>query len=220
MNLKNRKLFTWAGIVSLALLFGACYPGGPTFVEDLDIAGTQFDQNFNFGAAQTYALPDSVVLITDPEGENEEPPTVSDEDILNRIELRMNERGYLRVDPDLVDPDIFVIAERMSTTNINIWQPGYWWGWWGWWGGWPGWGVGWGPGWGWGGPPVVSSYTTGSLFIEIIDPNQASTVEEIVPVVWFAAVNGLAQGPPANLTARALSGIDQAFLQSPYLVAN
>jgi len=216
MNFKHKKLFNWAAVLSLALLFSACYPGGAEFVEDLDIVGTQFDESYDFSLAQTYALPDSVVRLEEGGGSNSPSPE-ADSAILERIELNMNALGYTRVDPTAPsgeDPDVYILVSAIVITNVNIWQ-NPWYGYWGWYGGWPGYGPGWGPGWGWGGPPVVTSYTTGTLILEIVD--RESSTDQMISIVWFAAVDGLYQGSQANLTQRAINGIDQAFIQSPYL---
>jgi len=84
----------------------------------------------------------------------------------------------------------------------------------------PGWGYG--PGWGGGYPyvPVVTSYTTGTLIIDMIDPNNPNTSEEIIPIIWSAFLNGLVTGSEASIQTRVTNGINQAFDQSPYLGTN
>ena len=92
------------------------------------------------------------------------------------------------------------------------------WGW-GSWGFWPGWGYwpGYGPGWGIGYPWVsVSNYETGSVFITMVNPNQANSGEQEIPAIWGAAINGLL-GSTAGNQAFITQTVEQAFRQSPYL---
>ena len=66
-------------------------------------------------------------------------------------------------------------------------------------------------------PVVVDAFTTGTLFINIFDPEQVGTEERTIPMVWLGAVNGLLEGSASGLQARITQGIDQLFDQSPYL---
>ena len=45
----------------------ACYPGGPTSVEERDSVVTVFDQSANFAAIRTYAMPDQIAVPADSE---------------------------------------------------------------------------------------------------------------------------------------------------------
>ena len=89
------------------------------------------------------------------------------------------------------------------------------------WGGWPGWGF-WGgfPGWGFLYPRVtVTVSTTGSLFVDMVNPNQPDNNNQILPVPWSAGANGLVSADEGFNQDRIVSGIDQMFRQSPYLGA-
>jgi hypothetical protein len=194
---------------------GACYPGGPTTADERDIVVTVFDQNKNFGAIRTYAMPDFVLR---REGSLEIPRS-ADELILSAVARNMSQVGYVREDNvEQNGADIVVLVTVNRSENFVAWTNYPWWGGWGGWGGWGWWG-GWGPGWGVGYPTVsVGSYEVGSVFIEMFDANNRDVQNQTVPVVWGAGLNGLLGGSGAN--AQFINDtIDQAFRQSPYLGA-
>ncbi len=84
--------------------------------------------------------------------------------ILKAIEAEMAARGFVKDE----NPQILVSIFTKEQERVDVYNYG-----WGWGPGW-GWGWGWGPYWGWGwGPgmwgPAVSTYTEGTLFIDLID---------------------------------------------------
>ncbi len=200
-------------ILSLVLGLFACYPGGPEFIDQLDLVYTDYDDTFDFQSNVTYALPDGVIEIDDedPDGPPEFIEEVYSEAILDRLRANLNARGYTEVDEDLEDPDLVVLASAMSTTNLYWFYDPCYWCWWGpWWGPGYGWGYPWYPGGG-----YVSGYTTGTIFIQLVSTDDI--VGEEVPVAWTATINGLLQGSEQNKLGRIDNTIDQAFDQSPYL---
>jgi hypothetical protein len=98
--------------------------------------------------------------------------------------------------------------------------PGY-----GWWGGWYG---GWYPGYGGcyycGYPSYGSaSYQTGTVVLEMYDLTKVSpggAIPSDYDMSWVAALKGLLGTNQATTTSRVVSGIQQAFAQSPYLDPN
>lgn len=147
--------------------------------------------------------------------------------------------GYTRVfysDTVTHNPDIMIAVSAIKTTNVTVgwwypYYPGWGWGWgWGWYksapadrganyyyGGYPGY---YPPGWGWGGVPYYSSYTTGTLLMEMTNPNDYRIVDNdtVVPMYWAAGANGVLSN--GSNTSRITNDIDQAFTQSPYLKLN
>ncbi|MEJ2004289.1 MAG: DUF4136 domain-containing protein [Cyclobacteriaceae bacterium] len=200
-------------IFSLVAVLFSCYPGGPEFVDQLDLVLTEYDESYDFGSQMTYALPDGVIAI-DGEDSGNNPPEFIDEvfsdAILDRVRQNMNANGYVEVDENVEEPDIVILASAMSTTNLYWFYDPCYWCWWG--GGW------WGPGYGWGypwTPGYTSGYTTGTIFLQIVEADEVPGDE--VPVAWAATINGLLQGSDANIVGRIGTTVDQAFSQSPYL---
>ena len=210
--MKHRGITSILGSLLPMLLAAGCYPSGPSEVGESDVVVTAFDQNQNFGAIRTWAMPDEVF---ETEG-SDDVTDAFDGLILSQIEANMTRLGYVRErNPEANGADVVIIARksRRTTTGwVGGGVPG--------WCGWPGWGF---PGWGcWPGfyPWIPVSVTTGSVFVEMYDPNAAvqlpSSSETQLPAVWGALLNGFASGTASN-AARISEGIDQAFRQSPYL---
>ena len=86
-------------------------------------------------------------------------------------------------------------------------------------GGWPGWGCC-GPGWGWWYPPTVSvtNFQTGSVFVEMIDPDEQppDTDLDALVIEWSAVLNGVLSSS-SNTSKRLEDGVNQMFKQSQYL---
>lgn len=197
--------------VSAALAVGllsSCYPSSPSDVTERDVVITAFDSTKDFGAVRTWAMPDEVFVT---EGSDSDVTDEFDDLILDEVAKNMAALGYVReTNPRVNGADVVVIVRKSKQTSMG-WvgggSPG--------WCGWPGWGY---PGWGcWPGyyPWFPVTVTTGSVFLEMYDPNQGAASEELVGV-WGAALNGLASSSGSN-AARISQGIDQAFAQSSYL---
>lgn len=195
---------------SSLLILGGCYPGGAEYVEDTDVVYTTYDEEYDFGAGSTFAMPDKIVTdvkIKDGDTTYVYMKEVFATPILNAIASNMENYGWTRVDVDDTPTIVLTPAGIESTTVFYS----YWYDWWY-----------WGGGWGWYYPPyypVVSSYTTGTLVMTIADPGMAddSPINKS-PVVWLSAANGLFSG--SYDIDRVLESIDQSFEQSPYLQTN
>jgi hypothetical protein len=195
-------------IIFILLTLAACYPGGPDYVEDLDVVYTVHDQQYDFGAKRTFAMPDAIVINVElSEGDTvlEFMSPIYATPILQAIQQNMETYGWTRVNVD-ADPDLLLTPGGLSSTTYYY---SYWYDWW--YGGYWGW-------YGWYYPPYysVSSYTTGTLLLVLSDPNQA--VESPInrsPALWLAAANGLLTY--GYDVSRVSDGINQAFSQSDYL---
>ena len=204
-------------IAVLVALLG-CYPGGPESAGELDLVATFHDSTHDFVSNHTYAMPDTVVDLSVVGGGTSSLQHTYDSQILTLIANNMQAYGYTRVTGTVASgtkPDVVVLVGGITVDNYSVWYPYYpWWGYWGWWGGWGWWGYG--PGYAPIYPPVpaVTSYTTGTLVISMVDPAAVASMNQI-PVPWTAAVNGIITG--ASVSSRLTSAINQAFIQSPYL---
>jgi hypothetical protein len=213
MSIKHCK---WVLILFVTIL-GACSPKGAEYYEELDLVYTNYSPDYDFAAQKTYAIPDSVIKITgdafeDPDG-NGRPSMVSPtygDLIISELKKNMAANGWTLVNKN-ANPDVILLPSATTTTNVYYWYDWYYWGWY-----YPG----WYPGWGWYYPgyypPQVSSYRTGSIFVQMVDvaPHVAG---DNIPVVWSSIFNGLAEGSTDDLLSRIQKGIGKAFAQSPYL---
>jgi Domain of unknown function (DUF4136) len=205
------------GLVAAAPLGTGCHPNEPTDVSQLDVVATVHDDTVNFGAIQTFVMPDSVVEIVPPESVATALPFNHDFDqiILDGVAEHMAALGYTRLAVFDANnpPDVAILIKGIALRNTDVYVSYPWWGYWGWYG-WPGYGPGWGVGY-----PVVTAtqYDVGTIAVDMMDFRRADPVAQVVPNVWTAALRGLLEGSASSAPDRINQAIDRAFSQSPYL---
>lgn len=212
------KLYKWLTAILLVVAQAGCYPDGPEYAEELDLVYTNYYNQFDFKSKRTFAIPDSVILITgdvfeDPDGDGKPQfanPTYSTQ-VLNKLKENMAANGWTLVNKSN-DPDVVLLVSAMTTTNIYYYYDYYYWGWW--YGGYYGWYY---PGWYY--PPYVTGYRSGSIFIQMTELKGLRQGDNAA-VAWNCIINGLAEGSTADISTRIQRGVDQAFAQSPYLKIN
>jgi hypothetical protein len=191
---------------AVALLWG-CYPNGPDYVEEMDIVVTKHNPDYDFVAKATYAMPNRIVKITGSVAEGDTPefiPDITAQKILAQIDKDMQAYGWSKVAYD-ANPDLLLEPAAWETTTVYYWYD-YWYWWYG----------GYYPYWGY--PPVsYSSYTTGTLVMRLIDPDQVGADGNPISQ-WTGAINGILTG--TYNASRMNAAIDKAFTISPYLKTN
>ena len=225
--MKRRTLFALLGVTGLFIsaFFTSCYPGDDVSYSDLDLVITAHDQDMDFNQLNSYYLFDSVVHIIDTldEESNVEISRQFDGMILNLVKQNMNDYGYdLVEDPQNNPPDVALTVSSMATKNTYVYYyyPYYYWGW------------GWGYykstayyGWGWYYPPYwgggyVTSYTIGTLIMNMHDVRDATPETDSIPTIWTGDINGLLGSSASTTESRLNYNINKAFEQSPYLKLN
>lgn len=205
----------YIGSCASALLIAAgltgCYPDGPEYIDEYDLVYTNYSPTYDFKAQSTYALPDSVIKLTGNLAEGDAPEFVNQvyaNELLGRVRANMSAYGWTEVD-EAENPDVIILPTAVSSTTVSVW---YSWGYWG--SYYPWYGYGWYyPGYY---PPTVSAYTSGSIFLQMVDPGEVSGTDNLA-VEWICVVNGLLEGSSSGLIARIDKSVDQAFKQSAYL---
>ena len=147
-----------------SLLFSGCLPKQPDYIDQLDLVYTNYSPTFHFADQHTYSIPDKVVKVTGAlaDGDTSEIEYVSStysDRIIQAVKDGMNSNGWTEV--DVADnPDVILFPAVNTTTTVNYY---YDWGYWGWY--YPWYGYGWYyPGYY---PPVVTSYKTGTLLVQM-----------------------------------------------------
>jgi hypothetical protein len=200
-------------LAAAAAALAACYPDNG-FSQD-DAVVTVRNPSADFGSIRSYAIPDAVVHI-DADGGTTHTADAVDQAILNELDVQMAQRGYTRENSPQTNPaDVYLLPATgtFSVQAVYSYDP------WTAWGYWPGWDPYFGPGLAYGYPPVPSyEYDVGALVVLMLDRRDRSLTSRQVPVDWIAVVDGALKNP-ADLATRAVSGIQRAFAQSPYLVA-
>lgn len=172
---------------------------------------TNYDSGTNFGQMLTVHVIDSILIIDD-----QTKPTYwnnnNSRTIVDAFASNLEERGYIPVD-NSADADMVLQLSYISNTYyFSNYGDGPWWnnypGYWNW------------GGWGWYYPyTFFYSYSTGSIIGELVSTTPSNMYKDKLKVIWNAYICGLLNGNSLSLS-RTLSGINQAFEQSPYLKAN
>lgn len=192
-----------AVLVLAAFAFVSCYDDYGLTYSDYDVIVTYYDKAAKFADLPTFFLPDTVYH---PE---EGITTKYDDQILSLVEGNLKGLGYTRVTDTLAARPTALITVTVAKTTTVYWSywPGYY----------PGWGYGWGyyPGYY---PPYMTggAYQTGTIYVNFSDAR--NTASGTLKVVWLGIANGLAGA--SSTSTRITNGINQMFLQSPYLGIN
>ncbi len=209
--------FMLAAALLLGLTFlASCYPDDSLSISETDVVFTNYYDSVHdlFKNYTLYYMPDTVYNIdTSKNAKKIENQAL----ILSDIASNMANMGYTRItnQDTTVTPHLVLLASGIINNKVSVyyWYPYYGWNWgWGYWNDY---------GWGYPGyyPPVpyYSSYTTGTLRIEMFNPDDTRIVKSdtIHPVYWTAGINRVLEG--SSITDRITKGINQAFDQSPYL---
>jgi len=204
-QIKLLLILVFFAVTSVVLT--SCYQDYGLTSSDYDIVATFKEDANDFQAYKTngatYFMSPTIKRLSDNVGGIVDEPGPYDAQILAEIERQMIAYGYTKVD-SLQQPDVYISAGVTSSENV-VYYPGYWGGYYGWYYPWYGYGG------------YAYSYTTGSLFVTMIDLNKFDEVNKLSGAVWAGALNGMLEDSDANILARTVSSIDKMFEQSPYL---
>lgn len=205
-------------LFAAAILLTNCYPGGPENTDDYDLVASNYAEEYDFDKNLTYFMPDSVIHVVDSTTKEEDIDRSQDETILARVALNMDMMGYELAANDST-ANVIVLPQVLRIQNVDVswWYDwSYWWGWYP-WGGW------WGPGYGWyypGGYPVVTSYETGTIILQMVDPDEPTPLPDDIYVAWSGYANGVLSSSKNYNKSRIETTIDDMFEISPYLELN
>lgn len=190
-----------------SVLLTSCYPDYGLTSADYDIVATFKEDANDFQSYKTndatFYMSSSIKRLTDNVGGISDEAGPYDDQILAEIERQMIANGYREIDSASL-PDVYISVGATSSENV-VYYPGYWWGYYGWYYPWYGYGG------------YAYSYTTGSLFVTMIDLKKFDEGNKISGAVWAGIINGLLEDTNANTASRVITSIDKMFEQSPYL---
>jgi len=206
-QIKLLLILTFFAVTSVVLT--SCYPDYGLTTSDFDIVSTFKDDANDFQAYKTndatFFIPTTIDKILG-DGEFSNNGGQYDQQILQEIENQMVAYGYKKVtNPTPADSGDVILHVVNWTSTTVAYYPGYWYG--GYYGGYyPYYGG------------YSYSYTTGTLFISMVDVSKKDEQNKNSGTVWVGAVNGLMDSSTsAEIKTRAINSIDQMFVQSPYL---
>jgi hypothetical protein len=187
----------------------ACYPSGVETVDDLNTVTTAHDAGVDFGSFQTFAVADQVKYLEDDGGTRALPPALGNP-LINAVASNMASRGYTQIVPTLANqPDLAMTLGVATVTYTNVYVSYPWCTYWGYY-------YPYCSGWSWYYPPItgVTQYDVGTVVISMATNDAANNRAD---GVWVAAVRGVLTGNDTTDVQRAVGGINQAFVQSPYI---
>lgn len=201
---QTKLLLVLVFFAAASALLMSCYPDYGLEIKDFDLVATFKDDAADFQSYSTFFLPDSIREITDG-GVVGVSDIAFEQQVLDEIANEMEACGFTRV--NTVEASDVALYPGHSSSSTFSYYPGYWWGYYGWYYPWYGYGGG-----------YSYSYTTGSLFITMIDNAKFNAQNKILGAVWAGAANGvLDNSTGADIKARTLNAVHQMFDQSPYL---
>lgn len=217
-----KKLFMFGITVLFVVCITSCYPEGPEYVHEKDIALTHYDDQANFAFYTTFVMPDSVVFIQSDGDTARIEKKVSDR-LIQLVKQNFTDRNYQLLTPEEAEnqtPDFMVTITAFATPVFNYSTWGNYWGWYPGWS-WFGWGGVWGGYYPWypwyGGSYSYYAYDKGTLSIDMLDIKNADPETKHIPVLWSGVNTGILAGSTVYLCERLERGINQCFIQSPYL---
>ncbi|MBR7157677.1 MAG: DUF4136 domain-containing protein [Bacteroidales bacterium] len=185
-------------VAMISVLVASCSwgPGSLDETKDQILTIAYKSPDANFQTIKTYALADSMSVVVD--GQKKRVKNATSDAIFSQIAQNLNKLGYTQVQPQN-EPDAIVDLGYIQSTRTAVF-PGYWsdWDWW-----WDYYHYPWYP---WDPyypypmPTVVTSYTTGTVVIEMAD--MAKVKDQTVPIVWHGVIRGILNGShtPTQLT--------------------
>lgn len=200
----------------------SCYPEGAEYVHEKDIALTHYDEQANFALYTTFVMPDSLVFIQ-PDGDTARIDQEVSERLIELVKQNFTDRNYRLLTAEEAEnqtPDFMVTVTAFATPVFNYTTWGNYWGWYPGWN-WFGWGSTWGGFYPWypwyGGSYSYYAYDKGTLSIDMLDVKNADPDSKHIPVLWSGVNTGILAGGKVYLCERLERGINQCFIQSPYL---
>ncbi|MCX6283550.1 MAG: DUF4136 domain-containing protein [Bacteroidetes bacterium] len=210
---RKMNMLSWPAAI-VFMVSCATYPAMDTRLEEDLVDITKYDVGTDFTQFKTFSIVDSVSVISDKDSLK-----ILDAQagaLLNQITVNMQARGYAKVNRKTSKPHLGINVGVVKTTNVSYYYPGWYWdygyydpSYWGYYGYnyyYPYY------------PPTVSSYSIGTVIIEMLDLKNAPAHDNKLYVVWVAAIRGLMTG--YHTTQDILGNVDQCFAQTPQIWTN
>lgn len=171
---------------------------------------TDYDKSVDFSQFSTFYISDTIKVLSDKKenwyGEDAK-------SIIQTFADNMKDRGYVQLAKEQREnADLGIQLSYVESTYYftDYYSPYYWYDWW--WG-YPYW-PSWGPMYPYPSYAITYSYDIGSLLGEIIWINKD---KEKLQQIWSMCVGGTMSGSTRSDINNAKRGVNQAFVQSPYI---
>jgi Domain of unknown function (DUF4136) len=176
------------------------------------VVSTSRAKDANFSSYSTFFISDTISYVSNTNSNDTIITGAAAATIIGEIKSQMTARGYTFVSRSQ-NPDLGMRALALKSVNAGVvYPPGWWWGY----PGYPG-GCYWGcyppyyPL-----PPTVYSYTVGDFITETFDVKNEDANNNL-QAIWYIQLSGVLSSTDATNVNRTVEGIQQAFVQSPYI---
>lgn len=174
------------------------------------ITYTNYDKSVDFSKYSTFYISDAIKVLSD---KKEDWSDDNAQSIIKTFADNMKDRGYVQLDESeksMADIGIQLSYVENSYYFTDYYSPYYWYDWW--------WGSifwnGWFPIYPYPSYSVTYRYDVGSLLGELILIDRTT---EKLQQAWSMCVGGTMSGSTRTDVANAKRGVNQAFVQSPYI---
>jgi len=205
-----KKILILASVLGLSW---SCKPEADSLrLLDQLVVSTHYEADVNFGEYATYSMSTDTIGFVSNSNPNDtiivQSQSTFPRTVLNKVESNLDGLGYSRVAAN-ENPDLRVNVYVVNDFNLfqqvvypSFYYPSYY-----------GYGYGYGSYYAY---PYVNTYSTnnGSLVVEILDLRNIRP-DNTIRVIWSAYMGDVYS--TIDLIKESEEGIDQAFLQSPYL---
>ena len=187
----------------------------------LDLVVAVRDPATDFAALRTFAMPDTIVHLSEVVTSIEDVPIsrAHDAEILRLVAENFEARGYVReTNPRVNRPDFIVLVGAVASEHFVAYASYPWYDWWGFYPGfayYSGFSADYGVFYPWAGTVGGYAWRQGTVIVDAIDARVVDTTAKRVRSMWVGALNGVLND--SNASARLESGIDDMFTLSPYL---
>lgn len=212
---RNLRRFIYPAILMVfaGLMFASCskYPTYTVNTSDMDMVWTNYNETTDFTQYKTYFVPDSILLDSTLSASDKAKYQEYYESVLATLNTNMEARNFVRVDSS-ANPDlglgVSIITRENYVFSYNYWYgyPGYW--------GYPGYGYyyPW--------ATYLGSYEEGALIVDMSDLKNIDHSNKQIHALWAFMIGGILTNNSGFVDKRLYGYIDQAFVQSPYMVTN
>jgi len=204
--------FLIAGVAA-TLAAVACQATNPLTNDLGGVVVTLVDSGGSLNSARSFALPDTIVTL--PQSSEGSVSHDADREITASIRRHLLALGWQDVSAHpSMHPDVVILVAASERIEVGV----AYYDWYGSWGYLPYWNVGVNSSWGWGMPTgaIPYAYQAGTVLVTMLDLRAQRAEDRTIPLLWAAALDGIVTSPD-NTASRVMTGVNQAFAQSPYL---
>jgi len=203
-KINTRVIYPALLLAMIGLIIASCskYPTYTVNTSDLDMVWTNYDESAIFAEYKTYFVPDSIILDEDLDADDKKALQEYYDAVLVEVDRNMAALNYVKVD-SVGNPDLGIGISIITRTTYVV-SYSYWWYY-------P-------PYWGYPGYSYMGSYEEGAVILDMADLKNAELGTQKFTALWSALIGGVLSGSSNTMISnRMIGGIDQAFIQSPYL---